>query len=71
MIKALAIAQVVIAVLLGIAILMQQKGTALGGAFGGDSAVYRTRRGVEKLLYFATIILALAFLATIVASSIL
>lgn len=71
MVKALPIVQIVLAVLLAIAILMQQRGTALGGAFGGDSAVYRTRRGVEKFLYIGTIILALTFIASIIASQLI
>ena len=51
--------QVVIAVLLVICILLQQTGASMGGAFGGDnfSAAYHTRRGTERTLFFATIIL--------------
>jgi len=57
----LTIIQIVLAILLIIVILLQHRGTSLGGAFGGEGAVYRSRRGAEKLLFFATIIIAIAF----------
>ena len=60
----LAVIQVVLAVLLVTAILLQQRGTALGGAFGGEGNIYRTRRGAERVLFTATIVLAIAFLIT-------
>ena len=56
-----AIAQIIIAVLLVGAILLQQRGAGLGGAFGGESTLYRSKRGVERMLLFATIILAALF----------
>lgn len=53
----------VIAVLLSGAILMQQKGTGIGGAFGGGGAeVYSAKRGAEKVLFNITIVLAVLFL---------
>lgn len=56
------IIQIVISVALIVVILAQAKGAGgLGGIFGGDSTVYRTRRGVEKTLFNVTIGLALAF----------
>jgi preprotein translocase subunit SecG len=55
------LAQIVIAVALITAILLQAKGASLGGIFGGDSTVYRSRRGIEKTLYQATIGLAVVF----------
>lgn len=60
--------QIILAILLTSAILLQQRGTALGEAFGGDSAIYRTRRGVEKFLFVWTIVIALLFVASIIAS---
>jgi protein translocase SecG subunit len=46
------------------AVLMQSRGSGLGATFGGgDSSVYRSRRGVEARLYQFTIILAIAFVA--------
>lgn len=64
MIQILNIIQIIIAVLLVGAILLQQRGGGLSPVFGGDSGAYRTRRGVEKSLFIATIILSFLFLAT-------
>lgn len=43
-------------------IIIQQKGAGLGSSFGGDLSFYRTKRGAEKLLFYATIGLSLAFI---------
>jgi preprotein translocase subunit SecG len=59
----LIIAQAVIALLLSGVILIQQQGAGLGGAFGGEGNVYRSRRGVEKVLFYGTIVLAIIFFA--------
>ncbi|RJQ36667.1 preprotein translocase subunit SecG [Candidatus Parcubacteria bacterium] len=58
---------VVTAVLLIAAILLQQRGTGLSTAFGGDGTVYRTKRGLEKGIFFATIVLAILFFGTALA----
>jgi preprotein translocase subunit SecG len=56
------IAQIIISVALTVAVLLQIKSSGLGSVFGGsDSAVYRTRRGVERLLFNITIGLTIAF----------
>lgn len=47
--------------LLIIGILMQQRGTGLSGAFGGEGNVYRAKRGVEKMLFIVTIVIAILF----------
>ncbi len=57
------IAQIVIAVLLVAVILMQNRGAGVSGIFGGSDGVYRTKRGVEKILFRATVVLAALFLA--------
>ena len=54
--------QIGVAVLLGTAILLQQKGQGLSGAFGGEGGFYRTKRGLEKTLLIATVALATAFI---------
>ena len=51
----LPLAQIVIAVLLVVLILLQQRGTALGSAFGQEGGFYATRRGVQKKIYWATV----------------
>jgi preprotein translocase subunit SecG len=59
--------QVALAVIMSVAILMQQSSAGLGGAFGGGdnwSAAYHTRRGLEKFLFNGTIVLAVLFAAT-------
>ncbi len=67
----LVISQVVIACLLTASILLQSRGTGLGATFGGEGNVYRTKRGVEKILYRLTIVLAVAFLGISLAITIL
>lgn len=62
------IVQIVISVLLIVAILLQQKGVGLGAAFGGSSNVYSTKRGVDKILFRATIVLAVLYLAAAIAN---
>jgi preprotein translocase subunit SecG len=59
--KTLQIIQMVIAVTLIVMILMQSRGTGLSGIFGGSSNVYKTKRGLEKKLFIATIILSVLF----------
>ncbi|MBI2484334.1 preprotein translocase subunit SecG [Candidatus Uhrbacteria bacterium] len=54
--------QLASSLLLIVAILLQQRGTGLGAAFGGEGNVYRTKRGIEKKLFSATIVLAALFL---------
>jgi preprotein translocase subunit SecG len=57
----LIIAQGILAVALVASILLQQRGTGLGGAFGGEVTAYRSRRGIERTLFRLTILLALLF----------
>lgn len=56
------ISQVVVALLMMLAILLQNRGAGLGGVFGGTGGVYLTKRGLEKKLFIATIVLASLFL---------
>lgn len=60
----LAIIQIVTSVLLACAILLQQRGTGLSATFGGEGNVYRTKRGIEKFIFGATIALAIIFFTT-------
>ena len=57
----LTIAQMILAVALITAVLLQQRGTGLGGAFGGEVTAYRSRRGIERTLFRLTIVLAVLF----------
>lgn len=57
----LAIGQLVVSIALTFAVLLQSRGSGLGGTFGGDSAVYRSRRGIERRLWQFTIVLIVLF----------
>ncbi len=58
----LALGQIILSIALITAILLQNRGTGLSGTFGGDSAVYRSRRGVERRLWQFTIVLLVLFI---------
>jgi preprotein translocase subunit SecG len=55
------------AVLMILAILLQQRGATLGAGFGSSGELYTTRRGVDKNLFEATIVLAVIFVLSILA----
>lgn len=57
------VSQLVVGVLLIGAVLIQNRGTGVGAAFGGSGGVFHTKRGVEKTLHYITIGLTVAFLA--------
>ncbi len=59
-------AQVVIPIFLITAIILQTRGSSVGGAFGGDNSdtTFYTRRGAEKTLFQATIVLGILFALT-------
>lgn len=56
------IVQIAVSALLVVTILLQQQGVGLGSTFGGEGNTFRTKRGLEKGLFYATIVLAAAFL---------
>ena len=55
--------QIVLSVLIIGAVVMQRTGASLGGAFGADnlSSGFHTRRGLERTLFYATIVLGVLF----------
>lgn len=61
------IAQTILAGLLIVAVLLQQRGSGLGSTFGGDGSTYSTRRGAEKIIFTATIVLAILFFGVSIA----
>ncbi len=61
--KILLITQVVICVVLVISVLLQNRAEGLGKMFGGGGEVFRTKRGLEKVLYYTTIVLIVALIA--------
>lgn len=66
--KYLYIIQIIISAALIVVILLQRRGAGLGAAFGGEGNIYRTKRGVEKILFILTIIFATLFLGTALVS---
>ena len=59
----LSIAQIIVAVLLFTCVLLQQRGSGLSGFLGGGGESYHTKRGLEKTIFAATIILVVIFLS--------
>jgi len=54
--------QIILSIILATAILLQQTGAGVGGAFGGgDDSIRYTRRGMEKVLFYISIIVAILF----------
>jgi protein translocase SecG subunit len=60
--KILMITQAVIAILLSLVILVQSKDEGLSASFNANQSFTVTRRGPEKVLFLATIVLAVLFL---------
>ncbi len=54
-----------------VVILLQNQGSSLGSGFGGETNSYRSRRGLEKILFYATIVLAVIFGGSIIAALII
>lgn len=59
------------AILMILAILLQQRGATLGAGFGSSGELYTTRRGLDKNLFEATIVLAVIFILSILAGLLL
>ena len=57
MLNFLLVAQIIVAVALGLSALLQVRGGGLGGIFGQSDTVFRTKRGIEKTLFQTTIVL--------------
>lgn len=55
------------AILMMLAILLQQRGATLGAGFGSSGELYTTRRGLDKNLFEATVVLAVIFILSILA----
>ncbi len=61
MFSTLLIAQIVLSIGIVVLILLQAQGSGLGAAWGGGGETYHTRRGVEKVIFTATIVLTALF----------
>ena len=55
-------AQIAVSVILVVLVSIQQRGTALGSAFGGGGEFYSIRRGIQKKIYYITIAIAGLFI---------
>ena len=58
----LTLAQIVVSLILIVLILLQQRGTALGSAFGQEGGFYGTLRGVQKKIFWATVVSGVLFI---------
>ncbi|MCX6809528.1 MAG: preprotein translocase subunit SecG [Candidatus Berkelbacteria bacterium] len=67
MIKILTVSEFILAALIVASVLLQQRGTGLGGAFASEANAYRSKRGIEKLLYRATILFAVLLIVSVLA----
>ncbi|MFA7302253.1 MAG: preprotein translocase subunit SecG [Candidatus Paceibacterota bacterium] len=70
LVSALPYAEIILSILLIVGIVLQQRGATLGGAFGGDnfSSTFYKRRGAEKFLFNATIVVALLLILAAIAN---
>ena len=57
----LTVFQIITSISLIAIILLQAKGTGLGSTFGGQSQMYHSKRGVEKVVFYGTIFLTILF----------
>lgn len=69
--QALIVVQIVISILLVGSILLQARGAGLGRAWGGGGEFYRSKRGLERILFGLTIVLAILFLLTAILGALL
>ncbi len=58
---ALSIIQIILSIILIIVVLLQQKGGGTSALFGGSTNVYSTKRGIDKIVHYVTIVVAVLF----------
>lgn len=61
MYTALLVAQVTLAILIVSCVLLQSQGSGLGAAMGGGGETFHTRRGLEKVIFYTTIVGVILF----------
>lgn len=54
--------QIVVSLLIIVFVLLQQRGSGLGGAFGSEGTFFATRRGIQQKLYWLTLALGVVFI---------
>ena len=57
----LLVLEIIVAILLIVCVALQMQGAGLSTAFGGSGEFFRSKRSIEKMLYYATIVLAALF----------
>jgi len=68
MVTYLNIALIIISVLLILSVILQSKGAGLGGLTGADTgSIFTARRGIERTLFWVTIVLSALFFALVIA----
>ena len=72
-VSALPYVEIILSILLIVGIVLQQRGATLGGAFGGDNfaSTFYKRRGAEKFLFTATIVIAVLLILAAIANFLL
>jgi len=73
LVSALPYAEIILSILLIVGIVLQRRGATLGGAFGGDNfaSTFYKRRGAEKFLFNATILIAILLVLAAIANFLL
>jgi preprotein translocase subunit SecG len=67
MVTYLNIALIIISVLLILSVIIQSKGAGLGGLTGADTgSIFTARRGVERTLFWVTIVLSVIFFVLVI-----
>jgi len=65
------ISQIILSVVVTVLVVMQSQNSGAGGMFGADTTVYRTKRGLEKTMYQATIVVTtMFFVVSLVAAAV-
>lgn len=62
------IVQILVSIVVIAVVLLQSRGSGFSATFSSDTSIYRTRRGVERTLFNATIALAVLFVVVSIVS---
>ncbi|HOC96361.1 MAG TPA: preprotein translocase subunit SecG [bacterium] len=69
MAQILKIVQIITALIIIVLVLLQGKNAGFANLFGaGSTNIYSTKRGAEKFLFYATIVVSIIFVASITAN---
>ncbi len=63
------VVQIIVSIALIVAILLQARGSGLGSVFGGTGTVFKTRRGIDRLLFRITIAFVVLFVVLAIVSA--